>query len=136
MNTTTNRSRFDNETHVPAPTGKQTVRGTIVSTKAKDGDYGTTYRMTVKVETGEGVYLVNGTIPAAIFDACEDALTNVDGWLVALRGCDVEFNATLERSDSEHFAFAKRPTKATILAVPCEKARRFQEWRDEPIAAE
>jgi hypothetical protein len=127
-------SRFDNETHVPAPTGKQTVRGTVISTKANKGDFGTTYRMTVKVETGAGVYLVNSTIPAAIFDACEDALTNTNGWIHELRGCEVEFSATLERSDSAHFAFAKRPTKATIVAVPCEKARRFQPWRDEPAA--
>ena len=129
-------SRFADETHVAAPLGKQTVRGVIVSTKSTKGDFGTAYRMTVKVETSAGVYLVNGTIPASIFDACEDALQNVDGWIVALRGCEVEFVATLERSDSDHFAFAKRPTKGAILAVPCEKARRFQPWKDEPIAAE
>jgi len=129
-------SRFDNETHVPAPTGKRTVRGTVISTKANRGDYGWSYRMTVKVETAAGVYLVNSTIPASIFDACDDAVTNTNGWIHELKGCDVEFTATLERSDSEHFAFAKRPTKGAIVAVPCEKARRFQEWRDEPIAAE
>jgi hypothetical protein len=129
-------SRFADETHVAAPTGKQTVRGVIVSTKAGSNDFGNTYRMTVKVTTPAGVYLVNSTIPASIFDACEDALQNVDGWIYALKGCDIQFAATLERSDSDHFAFAKRPTKAAILAVPCEKARRFQPWKDEPIAAE
>lgn len=126
--------RFDNETHVPAPTGKQTVCGTIVSAKSTNTDYGTSYRMTVKVATDAGSYLVNSTIPAAVFDQCEDALTNEDGWIVALKGCEVQFTATLERSDSAHFAFAKRPTKAAILAVPCEKARRFQPWKDEPAA--
>ncbi len=129
-------SRFADETHVAAPLGKQTVRGVIVSTKAGSNDFGNTYRMTVKVETPDGVYLVNSTVPASIFDACEDALQNENGWIYALKGCEIQFAATLERSDSDHFAFAKRPTKAAILAVPCEKARRFQPWKDEPIAAE
>ena len=129
-------SRFADETHVAAPLGKQTIRGVIISAKSNKGDFGVTYRMTVKVQTTAGVYLVNSTIPTSIFDACEDALQNVDGWIVALRGCEVAFVATLERSDSDHFAFAKRPTKGAILAVPCEKARRFQPWKDEPIAAE
>lgn len=133
MNTDKN-SRFENETHAAAPTGKQTVRGTIISTKANKGDFGWIYRMTVKVTTDAGVYLVNSTIPASIFDACEDAVQNVDGWIVALRGCEVQFAATLERSDSDHFAFAKRPTKGVIVAVPCEKARRFQPWKDEAPA--
>ncbi len=124
-------SRFADETHVAAPLGKQTVRGVIVST-----DFGNTYRMTVKVTTPDGVYLVNSTVPASIFDACEDALQNENGWIYALKGCEIQFAATLERSDSDHFAFAKRPTKAAILAVPGEKARRFQPGKDEPIAAE
>ena len=118
---------FQAETHVAAPTGKQTVHGTIVSTKCGENDFGKTYRMTVKVDTGAGVYLVNGTLPQALFDACEANLENDGGWVSVLRGCEVEFSADLARSDKEHFAFASRPTKARLVSWPAEKAKRAED---------
>jgi hypothetical protein len=89
------------------------------------------YRMTVKVATEAGVYLVNGTLPQALFDACEEHLENVDGWVSVLRGCEVEFSADLTRSDDrDFFAFASRPTKARLVSWPAEKAKRAAE---EPV---
>lgn len=116
------------EIEIPAPEGKVTVRGVIVSTKAEDMAFNgcptTVYKMTVKVRTEDGVYLVNGTLPRALFDDCEKHLQNVDGWISVLRGCAVEFTATLTRSqDKPHFAFAARPSKARLVSWPAEKAK-------------
>ena len=120
------------EVNVAAPEGKVLVRGVIVSTKSTDGQYGPTYRMTVKVATSEGVYLVNGTIPQALFDACDKHLVNDGGWIEVLKGCEVEFSATLTRSDDrDFFAFANRPTKAKLVAWPAEKGRPTEDARSE-----
>lgn len=124
---------FQTETHVAAPTGKQTIRGTIISAKAGSNDFGKTYRMTVKVTTPAGCYLVNGAIPGAIWDECEAKLECLaGGWIVVLVGCEIQFTATLETSDSAHFAFAKRPTKATIVGVPTGKERQPKGWDPKP----
>ena len=56
--------------------------------------------MTVKVTTADGVYLVWSTVPAAINPR---------------RGDRVRFTATLSRGRDSHFAFGKRPSKASIL---------------------
>jgi hypothetical protein len=116
------------EIHVAAPEGKLTVRGTLVNYKAEELLFGyarrTVYKMTVKVTTEAGVYLVHGTLPQALFDAARDSLDAPDGYCEALKGCEVEFCATLKRSDrDEHFAFAERPSKARLVAWPAEKAK-------------
>jgi hypothetical protein len=115
-------SRF-NETNVPAPLGKTIVRGVIVSTKAKDTGFGTAYKMTVKVTTEAGAWLCWGTIPTSLFDEADKKLQNVNGWIEALRGCEVQFTATLEAGSEPHFVFTKRPTKATIVTVPAGKEK-------------
>jgi hypothetical protein len=125
------KSRFDNEPRVSAPTGKTTVRGTIVSTKSYDGEYGTSYKMLVKTTTPAGSWLAWGTIPRGLFDDCETKLENVDGWMVALRGCEVEFTATLTHGDEPHFARCASPTKARIVTVPADKARKVKPWEVE-----
>jgi hypothetical protein len=123
------------EQHVPAPEGKQTIRGVVVSTKSEDKMFGRqvtpTYRMTVKVTTDDGgVYFVNGTAPRALLDAAWERLECPEGALPALRGCVVEFTATLTRSDrDEHFAFADRPSKARLVEWPAGAER--QERRGE-----
>jgi hypothetical protein len=101
------------ELHSPAPEGKVTVTGVIVSCKYQESDFGSTPKMTVKHTEEDGsTWLVWSTIPAAILD--------MDLTFDELRGRAITFTATLTRSDSEHFAFAKRPTKATIAPAPLE----------------
>ena len=73
--------------------------GVIVSLKEHEGQWGVTTKMTVKVVTAEGVWLAWGTVPAGL--ECE-------------RGDEVQFDATLEAGRTPEFAFAKRPTKASV----------------------
>jgi len=102
------------------PTGKQTVTGTIIKAVERDGQYGTSYKMTVKVETPDGSYCVWGTIPTSIMDAgLEASKATSKGTLATLLRRTVTFTATFERSDKgEDFGFFKRPSKATMEALP------------------
>lgn len=108
------------ETLVPAPTGRVKVSGKVVSVKASEGDYGTQYRMTVKVRTPEGgTWLCNGTIPADMLRATWDRPdTGSARGFEHLRGATVEFVATLTPGRDAHFAFAKRPSKSRVIAWP------------------
>ena len=91
------------EAHVPAPEGRVDVQGRVVSMKEQDSDWGTVVKMLVKTETQEGSWLCWVT--------CPDALAAYD-----LRGQEVEFTATLTRSDrDDYFAFGKRPTRARVV---------------------
>jgi hypothetical protein len=102
------------ERHVPAPEGRQVVTGRVVSVRDQESDYGLTWKMTVKVETPDGSWLTWSTVPAAIHDVflnTEDANDGLASWL---KGRTVTFTATLSRGNDEHFAFAKRPSKATV----------------------
>lgn len=92
------------EVNVPAPEGRQVIQGTIVSLKWKATDFGDTLKMTVKVTTPDGVWLAWGTCPRAL--ANDDTLR---------RGLTVKFTGTLTRSSNAHFAFFKRPTKASVV---------------------
>jgi hypothetical protein len=92
------------ESHVPAPEGRVTVRGAVVAIKTQDSAWGTQVKMLVKVDTDGGSWLCWSTVP--------DSVLGVDE---GLRGATIEFSATLTRSDRDsHFAFAKRPTKARL----------------------
>jgi hypothetical protein len=96
------------EKHVPAPTGRQVIRGLVVSKKSYDSDqYGPSTKITVKVETPEGSWLAWGST----FGAVE-------------RGDLVEFKATLSPGRDPHFAFFKRPMDGRIIneqpeTAPC-----------------
>lgn len=99
------------EVHVPAPSGRQTFRATIVSIK-EHGDrysrFGASWKMTVKVATGEGVWLGWGTVPT---------MHGPDGaFLFPVKGDELEVTATLEAGREAHFAFMKRP-KAKIVTT-------------------
>ncbi len=115
------------EVNVPAPEGRVLVRGVIVSAKGDDGAYGPQYRMTVKVATPDGSWLAWGTIPQSIFDDANEKIQNEQGYLRHLRGCEVEFTATLKRGRDAHFALFKRPTKARIVTVPPGSAKKPRE---------
>jgi len=91
---------------VTAPLGRQVVEGEILRVKVGYGHFGETIRMTVKVVTPEGEWKCNGTVPSSI--RCED--------LNSLEGQIVRFTATLVESDKPEFVFAKRPSKASLLA--------------------
>lgn len=98
------------EVNIPAPEGRQVVRGTVVSCKTYESDFGVSLKMTVKVVTGAGTWLCWGTVPSTI----EGRNESTDG---ALKGCEIEFTATLTRGREVHFALFKRPTKARIVGA-------------------
>lgn len=101
------------EVHVPAPTGRVTVEGEVVSLREVRNPYGygsnaSTLKMVVRVDTPAGSWLCWSTVPLSLGGS-------------GLRGKRVRFDATLEPGKDAHFAFAKRPTKAEVLedeAVP------------------
>lgn len=90
------------EVQVPAPSGRVVFTGAVVSRKWHDNDFGGALKLTVKVTTDAGVWLVWVTCPSAINPELGDT---------------VSMKATLTQSnDKPHFAFGKRPSKATIVA--------------------
>ena len=96
------------EVNVPAPEGRITVRGKIVSVKEHVSDFGECWKMTVKVATDVGTWLCWGTAPASLLDdACRENRT--------CKGLEVEFTATLKRGREAHFAIFKRPTNCKIV---------------------
>lgn len=101
------------ERHVAAPTGKGIeFLGEIVSAKIQENQYGTTWKITVKVATPEGSWLAWGTAPSILLDDC---VAEIDAKMravsapgaripdrgemmrAALRGRQVRIKATLER---------------------------------------
>lgn len=84
---------------VPAPTGRHTFRGEVVSTKNVEGFRGASVaKMTVRVDTPDGCWLAWGTVPEGVW---------APG--AAVRGAIVELTANLERGSDDHFVFMKRP---------------------------
>jgi hypothetical protein len=99
------KAREDAEPQVEAPTGRLTVRGTVLGTRYdENGFYGPTTKMLVKVTTEAGSWKAWGTVPRALLTGGE------------LKGSEIEFTAAFERSDRDpHFAFYRRPTKAILV---------------------
>lgn len=103
---------------VPGPLGKQEFRGTIVSAKVVEGDWGSSWKITVKVAVEGGCWLAWGTAPQALLDtvrAERDAHPHGVGESIpemrdVLRGREVHLRATLEAGREDHFRFMKRPT--------------------------
>lgn len=105
------------EVNVPAPTGRVTVCGVVVSTRTTEGMYGIQHKMVVKVTNAKReVWLVWTTIPSNLYgyNVAEYGVRHSD----ELKGCSVKFDATLEPGRDAHFAFGKRPTKASITHNP------------------
>jgi hypothetical protein len=84
----------------------------VVSTKSQDGFHGTVeYKMTVKVETADGVWFAWGTIPNKLLESVD---VGSEGRIYTLRGMKVELTATLVAGRDPHFAFMKRPVGKTV----------------------
>jgi len=116
------------EATVPAPEGKVTVRGRVISYKVQETNYGSTPRMTVKIETPAGYWLAWGTVPNSILDDPRIRQLGTN-----MKGSEVEFIATLVRGRESHFAMFKRPTKGKVLAVRPDVEEAFQKeqaWRN------
>lgn len=89
------------ENHVPAPIGRVTFAGEVVSVKTHESeDWGPTLKMTVKVTTPEGIWLAWMTVPSSV--------ERVE------RGDSIEVTATLSHGKDPFFAFGKRPTLKKI----------------------
>jgi hypothetical protein len=83
----------------PCPAGRVTIVGEVVGLKDHDNGYQVVEKMTVMADQGWRVWV---TVPSSI---------------EVVRGDRVEFVATIEVSDNDAtFGFAKRPTKARVLA--------------------
>lgn len=99
---------------VEAPEGKHHMAGVIRSVKLHEDNYGYhetyTWKMVVREDNG---YTVWATVPSKILEAAHAEGTDPE----QLKGRRVEFTATLERSRTDNtFAFAKRPSKASLAA--------------------
>jgi len=89
------------EVKVDAPEGRFEIVGTVVSRKWKDSDFGGNYKIVVKVEEEDGIWLAYVTEPSRIETE---------------RGDVVKLTATWTRSDTDpSFAFGKRPSKPSIV---------------------
>ena len=81
------------------------MTGEILSTKWHDGSYGTTLKMTVRLDDGNRVW---GSVPAHIEESV--------GMPSDLHGRKISFTATVTRSDRDpHFGFFKRPSGAELV---------------------
>lgn len=107
------------EVTVPAPTGKTTFRGVVVSKKRHEGSFGDTTKITVKVTTPEGVWLAWGTAPAGLYDF-NGARASHDG---EMKGSEVELTATLKAGRDAHFALMSRPRGKIVRRTCSDKCR-------------
>ena len=103
-----NEAKNPTEKLVPAPSGKTTFTGKVVSLKTSFSEaYGTTWKMTVKIETPAGNWLAWGTCPKALL--VEDSKTPIKGKMV-------EVTATLSPGHDAHFAKMGRPSGKLVAA--------------------
>jgi hypothetical protein len=95
------------EVQVAAPTGRVTFSGVIVKQEGRDTEWGYVVKLTVKVTTPDGIYLVWVTKPSKV--TCE-------------KGDTITMTATLTRGNTEHFAFGKRPSAASVVKADAPSA--------------
>jgi len=96
--------------------GRYEMAGTIIKADIHESQYGSTWKMTVKLPDGACVW---GTVPAAIIDVAVEARVDYDQFLGdILKGAAVTFTATVTRSDkSTDFGFFKRPAKGATATL-------------------
>jgi len=111
---------FEAESADPVVAGRVEIKGTVISTKSYETDYGTAYKMLVKDERGFKVF---GSIPTNLWSEVEflgayrkSAWNETDGVMTKLVGMELQFTATVEASrNDKSFGFFKRPAKAVII---------------------
>ena len=81
--------------------GRYEMTGEIVAVKYHDGNYGTTLKMTVKLDSGNRCW---GTVPGNLDFSDEQELV----------GKRISFIATITPKD-DHFGFFSRPTAARFV---------------------
>jgi hypothetical protein len=90
--------------------GKATVEGTVTSAKEKFTQFGAAWKMVVADAQERKVFV---TVPRAWVEAIEGIHGRVD---VALKGCAVRMDVTVEPSENDpFFAFGARPANAKIV---------------------
>jgi len=95
----------------PAPEGRQDVRGTVLGGREDVTDWGTSFKMLVKLENNSKVWV---SIPAALLTSTHSEGFHGQGAIELLKGRSISFRATFTVSkDDPHFAFGKRPTVFT-----------------------
>jgi hypothetical protein len=115
------------EAHIPAPTGRQVIRGVLVSKKSHDGPWGSTIKGVIKVQTPGGSWLAWGTLPDALWTNEVNGRDTL-GVIYSTRrrgpemGDEIELTGTLTPGKDAHFAFFKRPTGARIITKKQEKS--------------
>lgn len=101
------------EIKVDAPTGKGIeFEGEIVSAKLHEGEWGSAWKVTIKVTTDAGVWLAWGTASDRLLVPLRER--GLAGQIAEqLRGMRVTVKSSLERSDKDRsFVFMRRPTIA------------------------
>jgi hypothetical protein len=107
------------EKKVPAPEGRVTFTGKVVSVKTVEGfNGGAQLKMTVKVTTPDGIWLANGTAPAGILGEVTQAARKDTAVSPSAKGCDVEITATLKPGNDPSFAFMSRPNGKVVHFAP------------------
>lgn len=99
----------------PVSDKRQTFVGEVVSTKIHETDWGTSYKMAVKVNTPEGAWIAWGTIPNNIL---EDVPAGKLGRVANLRGATVEVTAKLQTAQKPEMAYTNRPNGKLLKLLP------------------
>jgi len=110
------------EKKVPAPVGRQVIRGVLVSKKSYEGQWGSSIKGTIKVSTPDGIWLAWGTLPDGLWTDVPNGIDTL-GVVYHTRsvgpevGDTIELTGTLTVSDKDpSFAFFKRPSCSSIVS--------------------
>ncbi|QNL30986.1 hypothetical protein SEA_GAECEO_32 [Microbacterium phage GaeCeo] len=96
----------------PVLLGRQVVTGEVISTKVKESDYGTSYKVVIRDDRGFRVY---ATLPTALADDLFDNFQGEGFWLDSAKGRRLQATYTITASDDADFGFGARPAKAVWL---------------------
>lgn len=107
-------------TWVPAPLGRHTVTGTVLTARMKDSQWGTVLKLLLQVDTGEGAYKVWMNCPSDLW-VSHPTLGRKSPW----KGDSLTVKVTLEPGNEPSFVFGKRPKVigGQLEGLPCLDAR-------------